>query len=171
MTAIRIISQQLLLKYQFCRTPMPPNCDICCLNWELASTVPAAGAQRRKCLHRVPAELNSESAVSRITCTTGLKQGRGSVGGGGFTARANLNDGEAESRRAVDWLARRCESAPGSFSAAGRRKTNNICVMNSRGSEKEIQIKTITQCLSRRFLPAHSQTAEREKTAETSRHE
>lgn len=86
--------------------------------------------------------------------------------GRGFTAQANLNDGEAESRRAVDWLARRCESAPGSFSTAGHRKTNNICVVNSRGSEKEIQVKTITQSLSRRLRPAHSQTAEREKTAD-----
>lgn len=90
-------------------------------------------------------------------------QGVGCVCGGGVTARANLNDGEAESPWAADWLARRCESAPGSFSTTGRRKTNNICVVNSRGSRKEIQIKTITQCLSRRFLPAHSQTAERGK--------
>lgn len=94
MTAIRIVSQQLLLKYQFCRTPMQPNCDICCLNWELASAVPAAGVRRRKCLHRVPTGLNSESTDSRITCTAGLKQGRGGVGAwGGVTALANLNDG------------------------------------------------------------------------------
>lgn len=121
MTAIRIISQQLLFKYQFCRTP---TSQIVISAW-IALTFPCqqlALEEGNVCTrHHVPAVLNSKSAFFKnylYHWVKPKKKGEGRGGGGAFFIAQALSlicMMAKLSHHGRDWLALWRESAPGSF--------------------------------------------------------